>query len=595
MKIFRYAFAFTALLASFCDSLSQVELVDISNPLYAFLKESQVSGYLEEYNSSLAPVSRWQAAKYLSKLNAVRNSLPPSYRDRLNYFLSEFEYDLTGKTKLQNNLLGRNYTPGKVRTTHLYYYTDSTASLFADIDGSMYYRNKNEADDYSQLGYGNYGFGLRAALFKAVGAELRYKKRYELGGGDDSFFHTPFFGVADAGKDGFRENKSPTQDYYYYSDVQNVKYPFDYTSYSGKFEGYLRYSAKNEWASLMFGRSRTMAGFGYVDRLFLSDNSDPFDFGSLELKYKSVVYRFLYGSVNGYETVISRRTGNGNGSSNGFPVPARELSSKNIVSHYLGINFSKALRLGFWESVVVSEQPFSFTYLNPVSFLTSADLSSGDESTTNNNSLIGIEAEVNPADGIAFHASLLIDDLTFETLFEDDSLNENKFGWQIGGMWTGIPEFSFSLEYTHLDPFVYSHRSNKSTFTNNSFSLGHSLPPNSDELALLISYVPDPFFRASLSLKHQRSGYGVDVDSTGRITANYGGYITFGFGDAYLKPYKFLEGTRVNRDYAVLNLSYEFVRQLFAESRIEYRRTDLLDEGTKQDDLLFEIGLRLSL
>lgn len=267
MKIFRYAFAFTALLASFCDSLSQVELVDISNPLYAFLKESQVSGYLEEYNSSLAPVSRWQAAKYLSKLNAVRNSLPPSYRDRLNYFLSEFEFDLTGKTKLQNNLLGRNYTPGKVRTTHLYYYTDSTASLFADIDGSMYYRNKNEADDYSQLGYGNYGFGLRAALFKAVGAELRYKKRYELGEVTIHFPHT-FLRSCRCRQGRLQENKSPTQDYYYYSDVQNVTYPFDYTSYSGKFEGYLRYSAKNEWASLMFGRSRTMAGFGYVDRLF---------------------------------------------------------------------------------------------------------------------------------------------------------------------------------------------------------------------------------------------------------------------------------------------------------------------------------------
>ncbi|MBL0108552.1 MAG: hypothetical protein IPP52_15050 [Ignavibacteria bacterium] len=69
-----------------------------------------------------------------------------------------------------------------------------------------------------------------------------------------------------------------------------------------------------------------------------------------------------------------------------------------------------------------------------MSFLTSADLSSGKEQTTENNALIGIDLEVIPFKNLSLRTTLLIDDLTFGTLFKKDSLNENKFGWQIGAL-----------------------------------------------------------------------------------------------------------------------------------------------------------------
>ncbi|MBL0108553.1 MAG: hypothetical protein IPP52_15055 [Ignavibacteria bacterium] len=101
---------------------------------------------------------------------------------------------------------------------------------------------------------------------------------------------------------------------------------------------------------------------------------------------------------------------------------------------------------------------------------------------------------------------------------------------------------NITAEFTHLDPFVYSHRTNKSTYTNRSMSLGHALPPNSDEIAFKIDYDISNRLNLKFLFQHQRSGEGILLDSNGSIAANYGGNINFGWGDAYLRTNGFLDG-----------------------------------------------------
>lgn len=590
MKILRILIL-QAFVLVICESVrSQVEYVDIGNPVYGYLKEMQVSGYLSDYSSAVLPLSRREIAKDLLELDKISDLLPSNYKGRLEYYKTEFEYDMNGSTGKQNRLIDGSIGFSDSRQNHLYFHTDSSSSVFANAELTADYRynqaNSAEEDtEYESIGYGRLGLGLRGTLFGQVGFDVKYEDAYKISSKPELRYYIPFHSGRVFGKDGFRDYTSLTQDaelygpdYYLYT----RKHEFIYNN----FAGHLRYATGNEWFSAEFGRIPSTAGFGYIDKLFLSDNTYPFDAAGITLRYKSVSYKFFYGSVNGDSSglVISDFT---------FPYPKRELSSKNIVGHYLGVNFSKSVRLGLWESVIVSEQPFSFTYLNPVSFLTSADLSSGDESTTNNNSMIGIEAELTPANGLSFQASMLIDDLTFETLFSNDSLNENKYGWQIGGIWTGVPGLSLSVEYTHLDPFVYSHRSNKSTFTNRGYSLGHALPPNSDELAVQLRLAPTPFIHTSVTYRQQRSGAGVEFDGNGNLKANYGGYITYGLGDAYLRTNNFLDGERVNRYYLIFNGSYEFVRQVFIDARLEFRRLSGQDSLPEGSDILFDAAIRL--
>ncbi len=566
---------------------SQVEMVDIGDPVYQFLKEMQVSGHLSDYNSSVAPISRKTVASYLKGLNDNSERLSSSAKSRLKYFSTVFEYDMTGKTSYQNRLLLGPVRLNDNRNTSLYFHTDSSVAFFAGVNASSYYRkNSDVPDDYSNMIFGNAGLSARATLFDQVGVMLHVQRSFGAGGDSNSNEYVPFFFPESIGKDGFRDQREQFNYDRGFGKIGSDERE-DETDNS-QFNGYVRYATTNEWFSLLVGRTAASYGYGYIDKLFLSDNSEAFDAAQLELKYGSVNYRFSYGSVYGDSTGIYSFY-------DPYPIYERELSSKNIVSHYLGINFSQEFRLGLWESVVISEQPFSFTYFNPVSFLTSADLSSGDESTTKNNAILGIEMEVSPARNISFQASLLIDDLTFGTLFEDDSLNENKFGWQIGTMWTGLPGLVLSLEFTHLDPFVYSHRSNKSTFTNRGYSLGHALPPNSDEIALQMQFNPKPDISANLTYKYQRSGEGVELDENGALKANYGGYINYGLGDAYLRTNNFLDGNRINRHYLILNASYQFVRQFYLESRLEYRYIDNIYESKTYDDLLLDLGVRFDL
>jgi hypothetical protein len=75
--------------------------------------------------------------------------------------------------------------------------------------------------------------------------------------------------------------------------------------------------------------------------------------------------------------------------------------------------------------------------------------------------------------------------LTFATMSKNDiTSNDNKFAYQFGFDWQNalsIPNLALTAEYTRIGPFVYAHRSNMATFTHWKVSLGHAIPPNSDE------------------------------------------------------------------------------------------------------------------
>ena len=544
------------LIANF--SFGQVELVDVRNPVYGFLKRMQLKDIIPDYNSSAIPVSRGQVGKYLLTIKNNLTKLTSTDKKILKDYEVEFEYDMTGKTVSQNNLFtkaGMYNLLNRDKQKHLYFYTDSAKTFFGDFIGAMSLRGSSgDSIGDNSIFLGSPGLQVRGTFHNSVAYFLAVGKGY--------------FSNADDSDIIFAADTDPALkgNYSFYNDRKNFN----------SFEGYLRYQTKGDWLALTFGKTPLNFGFGYIDKMFMSNNSVPFSFGNLNIKYKSLNYSFTYGSIDGDSVGV-------------YPYyTARPLSSKNIATHNLNISFSDAFSIGLWESIVISNQPFSFTYFNPVSFLTSADLSAGKEQTEENNSLLGIEAEIIPFRNFSFQSTLLIDDLTFGTLGTDDSLNENKFGWQFGALWTNELNMNFSLEFTHLDPFVYSHRSNKSTYTNHLMSMGHALPPNSDEIAFKFDYDISNKLKIVLLYQHQRSGEGIIVDSLGILKANYGGNINFGLGDAYLRTSRFLDGIRINRDLFTADFIWQPYKQFYFKGKFQYRITDnLTEEITFNDSYYF--------
>lgn len=66
--------------------------------------------------------------------------------------------------------------------------------------------------------------------------------------------------------------------------------------------------------------------------------------------------------------------------------------------------------------MITCDRPFNFTYLNPFSFIRSADYSAGDGQSSLNNAIIGFDTEVSPLKRLAFQGTMLIDDLDIKTL-----------------------------------------------------------------------------------------------------------------------------------------------------------------------------------
>lgn len=566
---FKLTFLIAVFFALPAALFSQVEMTPPSHPVYDFLKRMQIAEMID-YNSSMIPISRGEIGKFLITINDNRDKLNNTDKKILSYYLAEFENDLgEGSKKLPQTGLMKEakvseffsggdfkkiFSPDD-KQKYLYKYIDSNASFFVDVQAGYSYRHSNgDTLGSNTLNLSELGLRFRGTLFNSVGFYLRASNGSKMSGDDRA---VSFGRLTDPRLAASR--KFPTEGY------------FD------SFEGYLRYQTQSNWLALTVGREAMYQGFGYIDKLYLSNNTVPFDFVNLRMQYKALRYSFTYGGLKG--------------DSLGYDV-----LNKTIATHRLDVNFSPRFRMGFWESLITATQSFSFSNFNPISFLISVDYNDVVKSNPNNN-LFGIDMELQPMKNVAFQGTLLVDELSLGAIFKPNDFTpaDTKFGWQLGTIWNNafsIPSMTAALEYTHLDPFVYTHRSLKTTYTNWGMPLGAKLSPNSDEVALKFSYNVSSRVKLDLQYQFQRSGEGIVYDSLGNVVINYGGNINNGIGDNYPNSTRFLDGNRINRNIVTAMLKIEPIKQLYLDFKFVYNDIDNIFQTKKYNNNYFFATLR---
>lgn len=543
---------------------AQVETVPANDRVYDFLKRMQINGVID-YNSSILPLSRAKVADYLKEISdRVTSDFDKSGRteqvlltkvdkEMLKDYINEYEYEITGSTKESMGFLNKPIWEYFVKDKKKYFYkfNDSIATLFVNLQGYMNQGLSNgDSLGKNAIILGNLGFQVRGTIMNTVGFSLRASNGQRIAGDQKSL-------------DFVTETMPKFRSFYKFKSESNN---FDY------YEGYLRYKLGKDNFAVTIGRDAVFYGFGYLDKMFLSNNTVPFSFIKFDLNYGAFAYNFIYGSLKGDSLGV------------------KDIAMKNIVTHKLSVNFSRHVRAGFFEALITSDRPFNFTYLNPFSFIRSADYNAGSDQSALNNALMGFDIEVNPIKNFAVQGSLLIDDLNFSTMFKNENEtgglgNDNRFAWQLGVIWTDaftLPNLSFTAEYTRINPFVYTHRTNKSQFTNWSLPLGHNLPPNSDEVAFKFSYDFTNRLNINILYQHQRSGPGF-VFTGDSLVQNYGGNINRGDGDIKYDD-KFLQGNRVDRDIVTFGLRWMPVYQYVLDVKYVFRNINNLFEGKRLVD-----------
>lgn len=553
--------ALSLLLLTAGIATAQRELVPVDHPVYRFLFRQELRGAIEGFNWGMLPLSRAEIAGYLDTLEASAVRVPVKSMshvdlEMLDDFRTEFSYDLTRSAAKSSSFLPGFDFPtlfNDSRQKYLYARTDSSTSIFIDGFASLSYRSGSGDSVGSALAtLGDIGIRVRGTLFDRLGYYVQASNGSLLSGSHDFAILDPHLKA-------------------------NRKFNSDEKKFFDRTVGYLRYDA--DWLVVTLGREQLLWGMGYADRAVLSENSVPFDFAKIDIKKNSVRYSFFHGSLVGQDSA------------------GENLSSKYIAAHRLEFDIVPTLRIGLSEMVIYSNQPMNFALMNPFTFLTSAELSTEMPTKQDNrhNTLLAIDAELYPSRNVRLFGSWLIDDIKIGAIGKSDiSANSNKFGWQAGCSWTeafSVPNLTLNAEYSRIGPFVTSHWTNASSYTNWSLPLSEALQPNSDEWLFSAGYDITNRLFVSGQVKLQQSGENI-VDSEGHIVFDAGSDILHGEGHL-LHPNLFLQGRRVDRTLASFLVSYQPIRQYFVELKYFFNNERFIESGRSLVDSVVWLTVRV--
>jgi hypothetical protein len=533
---------------------SQVEDVPATDQVYEFLNRMAVKGILTLYTNAVIPLSRGEVANLVMKIEAQKDQLSVSERDYLGKFEQEFAHEID-PLKENAMVLFRGISPGDLtsdKEKYLYTYNDSTVSAYVELLGSLEYRNAS-GDSYNG--------GQKHVFLEEHGGRIRGTLKNRLGfflqGSDGTISGDKEFALTDRRLAGNYKLGLPGST------------NFDFT------EAYLR--ADLSWFNLEFGRERVLVGTGEGDRLLLSGNAPAFDLIKLDAQYKSLRFLFVHGSIVGDSTVAP-----------GTIVSEPAGSNKYFVLHRIQMSLFDRLNLAFSEMTVYQRFSPEFAYLNPINFYKSAEHSLHDR----DNSFLNFDVEFFPVNSYKLYGTWLIDDIDFSKF--GTGWWGNEFGWQ-GGIFAadlaGIPNVDGVLEYTRLEPYVYSNRVAGNDYTHSSLNLGSHLDPNSDEWLAQLNYRPSKRLRTWLRYTGTRHGENIVVN--GNLIKNVGGSALQGHRSTDSETATFLDGNLVRTDGVQIRAVFEPCTDLFITGTYEVQRTNSFATDDVRNDHFASIRVQL--
>ncbi len=531
-------------------AIAQVEHVPVANQVYEFLDRLGVKGVLPLYSGASLPLSRAEVAEYLRTAEAKRDQLTDTERGFLDKFRREFALELNLREEEPFVLLGEHRSIGDIITEgtsdkekYLYRHADSSVSLFAEFLGDIEWRGIS-GDSYGRTHatLGNIGGRFRGTVQNIIG--------YYLQSTNGQLWGDRQFALSDprlAANFKFNELDAPN---------------FDFT------EAYLR--LQWDMVGVEFGREYTLIGLGYSDRLILSDNAPAFDFFRIDFRYRSFRFTFLHGAILGDEQPFRD-----------VPNLAPEGANKYLALHRFQFSLFDRVNIGISEMVIYQRLTPEYAYLNPVNFFKSAEHQLRDR----DNAFLVFDAELFPADGYKLYGSWLIDDIFFSRI--GTGWWGNEFAWQ-GGLFAadvaGMNDVDAVLEYTRIEPYVYSNRLAGNNYTHSNVALAHRLNPNSDEWFLELRYRLSPKLRLRMNYRQER--HGANIIEGDSVIFNAGGSVFQGHRDSDADTAPFLAGTVMKTRRLQVKAEYELITNVFLAGTVELRNSRDRSAGGSRQDIL---------
>lgn len=536
---------------------AQVEHVPLDHPVYPFLDRLGVRGILPLHSSTMLPLERGVTCDLLDSALAAPGRLTATEHRLAEKYRREFDRRAGSRADEDFVLVGSHADAGSFagglvsgRSKYLYAYADSVATFRVDLLASGEYRAMHGDSR-----------GTTDLTLKKIGGRFSGTIANRLG-----FFLQSTNGVMSGNRD------------FALSDprlASNVKLNELRTANFDATEAYLRLSF--DWAAVEFGREFMAVGTGYGDRLLLSDNGPAFDLFAISARYRSFRFLFVHGAIlpatRGFQ---------------GLDPASVESPSKYLALHRFQFSLWDALTVGLSEMVIYQRHTPEYAYLNPVNFYKSSEHQLRDR----DNALLALDLEYFLRDGWKAYGTLLIDDVDFSRL--GTGTWGNQFGWQ-GGVYAaavaGIPDLDLIVEYTRIEPYVYSNRVQGNDYSHSNIILGHHLPPNADEIMVEGRWFASADLRVQARVSYQRHGGNVmEGDS---LVRNVGGSGLQGHRQQDALTARFLDGVQEGTAAARLVVTYEPIRDLTLVGTAALHAVRESLTAQRRQDVFVSIGLFL--
>ena len=340
--------------------------------------------------------------------------------------------------------------------------------------------------------------------------------------------------------------------------------------------------APSKFFDIQLGYGRNFIGDGYRSLLF-SDGASPYPYLKLNTTFWKIKYTNTYTWMKDVRPDV---TVDGT------------YATKYTANHYLSWNVTKRFNLGFFESVVWSNQNnrgFDFNFVNPIIFYRTVEFTSSSKS---GNALLGLTTKYKFNNQFNFYGQFLLDEFSLSEVKKQDNSWKNKFAYQLGLKYFNafdIKNLLLQVEYNHIRPYVYAHSDVLTNYGHNNQSLGHNWGGNAKELIGIARYHKGRYF-ADAKLTYGVRGLDFDTTEDGN---NYGGNIYKAYNDN--RPFdngvKIGQGNKTTIVIADLQAGYLVnpATNLKLFGSLIYRNfnpTTKTDLVKKENTTWFSIGLR---
>jgi hypothetical protein len=234
--------------------------------------------------------------------------------------------------------------------------------------------------------------------------------------------------------------------------------------------------------SFQMGRDNVRWGPGPDGGMMFSGLAPSMDLFKLSLAFGRTQFTWFHGELRG------------------------DVSRKWVSAHRLECTVMTGVDVGVSEAVVYGNRGMETAYWNPILPFLVSQHSLGDR----DNTVMGLDADVHGIRNVRLYGELFIDDLFAPwELFSD--YWGNKVAFMAGGTWANPLSFTDSgirVEYTRVDPYVYTHRDSVNVFEHFDAGLGSPLQPNSDRWLAQCDHWFSLAWRGSLRFETVRHGLG---------------------------------------------------------------------------------------